>query len=105
MCLLRSRRNAAFRCIMVRVRIRTRLHIGVVSMNQSLFLMEMMWKPTIRERIRDNLFLIWFSVIEVAMLICVFLALLDEQYGIATFGAVVLFCSVPFYGMAWSMRD
>lgn len=68
------------------------------------FLMEMMRKPTIRERIRDNFFLVWFSIIEIAMLVSVFLALLDEQYGIAIFGAVVLFCSVPFYGMAWCLR-
>lgn len=68
------------------------------------FLMEMMRKPTIRERIRNNLFLIWFSVIEIAMLISVFLALLDGQYGIAIFGAVVLFCSIPFYGMAWCLK-
>ena len=32
MCLLRSRRNAAFRCIMSRVRIRIRLHAGMVYM-------------------------------------------------------------------------
>lgn len=68
------------------------------------FLMETMRKPTIRERIRNNLFLVWFSIIEIAMLICVVLALLDGQYGIAIFGAVVLFCSVPFYGMAWCLR-
>lgn len=73
--------------------------------DQDLFLMNVMWKPTIRERIRDNLFLIWFSVIEIAMLICVFLALLDEQYEVAIFGVVVLFCSIPFYGMAWTMRN
>lgn len=70
-----------------------------------IFYMDMLRRPTIRERMRNNLFLIWFSVIEMLMLICVFLALLNEQYGLAIFGTVVLFCSIPFYGMEWAMRD
>lgn len=75
-------------------------------MNQEyLFYMEMLRKPTIRERIRNNLFLIWFSIIEMLMLVAVFIVLLNEQYGLAIFGAVILFCSIPFYGMAWTIRD
>lgn len=79
---------------------------GITPYTDDLYIFYMdMLKPTIRGRLRSNLFLIWFSVIEMLMLVAVFIALLNEQYGLAIFGAVVLFCSIPFYGMAWGMRN
>lgn len=102
MCLLRSFRNANFRCIMVRVRIGIRLRIVVVYMR--LFYEEIL-RQTRWWGVKSSIFPILFTIIEICLFVSVLLAYLDGEYEPAMFGAVIMFCSIPYLGMAWGMRD
>lgn len=56
-------------------------------------------------RIKSSIFPILFTIIEICLFVSIVLAYLDGEYEPAIFGAVVMFCSIPFLGMAWGMRD
>lgn len=51
------------------------------------------------------MFPIFFTIIEICLFVSIVLAYLDGEYEPAIFGAVVMFCSIPYLGMAWGMRD
>lgn len=54
--------------------------------------------------IRSSMLPILFTIIEICLFVSVLLAYLDGEYEPAIFGAVVMFCSIPYLGMAWGMR-
>ena len=56
-------------------------------------------------RIKSSIFPILFTIIEICLFVSVLLAYLDGEYEPAIFGAVVMMCSIPFLGKAWSMRE
>lgn len=58
------------------------------------------WRGT-----KSSIFPVLFTIIEICLFGSILLAYLDEEYGPAIFGAVVMFCSVPYLGMAWGMRN
>lgn len=102
MCLLRPCRDATFRCIMVRVRVGIRLHVGVVHMRS--LSGEMLRRPKIGERVRNDLLLILFTICEVCLFVSIVLAHQGKKYRSAIYGVTSLVCSVPFL-RAWGMRD
>ena len=55
--------------------------------------------------IKSSIFPILFTIIEICLFVSVLLAYLDGEYEPAIFGAVIMFCSIPYLGMAWGMRD
>lgn len=57
------------------------------------------------ERIKNSTFPILFTIIEICLFGSVLLAYLEGEYDPAIFGAVVIFCSIPYLTMAWGMRE
>jgi len=54
--------------------------------------------------VKSSIFPILFTIIEICLFGSILLAYLDGEYEPAIFGAVVMFCSIPYLGMAWNMR-
>ena len=55
--------------------------------------------------IKSSIFPILFTICEVCLFVAIVLAYQDKKYRSAIFGAVVMMCSIPFLGKAWSMRE
>ena len=102
MCLLRPCRNATIWGIVVLLRIRVWIYAVVVYMRP--LSEEILRRPKIGERIRDDLLLILFTICEVCLFVSIVLAHQGKKYRSAIYGVTSLVCSVPFL-RAWGMRD